>query len=416
MAYIIPILAAVLPMAALVLLVVNYNKVDSPLYHGIVLAIVFAGLGFGLYNISPYSDLTNYMDQLMLTQGHTLQESLKLFSRGHMKDTPLAIVWFWLVGNTGNAQWYPASIAAVEFGIMGYLTADYAKASAFNRKQYAILLVLFIVAIPLFHAVTSVRSTPALAIGVLGFYLDFVKGKRNPLVYLLYVVAILIHSLGFILIPLRIICQIGVKRPGIAVALAAALLPLVYVLAGVLDPLFSKLGFSVIQKVQTYVSGGESEYAQHVTQSLYLQVKKWVSILFALVALYLQLQAVRETDDKTDRLQTRLGLLGCSLCATIVIFGVMITTPSYARFLYTATPIAVLMVSRRMLSGPTKLSLFDGNGKIRIPLNVQNVMILLFLALLAAGFALTLYDLPHRIDIGGLLWHVAFGFCGAFFV
>ena len=407
MVFLLALMAIVAPVLALSLLVISFQKINSPIAFAVVIGLAMAGISFGLHNTSIYSDLTTYMGQAMLTQGLSIDESLNLFSRGHMSDTPIAIFWFWLVGQTGNAQWYPASIAFVEYAIIGFIFTDYAKDAQYTRRQYGIIILLLIITLPLYNSVSSVRSTPALAIGILGFYLDFCKHIRNPFVYLLYAIAILIHSIGFILLPLRLICQLGIRCPRLAVVLTIVLLPSVYFFASVLDPIFSQFGFSVIDKVQSYVAGSDSEYALHVADSNFLQVKKWVSIILAAVSIVLQLRALTEKNDKSDLLHKRLCLIGCALAAVIVSFGIIISMPSYARFLYTAVPVSALVITRGRLD--------DKLGKqTQSADSLHAAFYVLFLLLVAAEFALVLYELPRRIAVGDLAWYVAFGFFGSF--
>lgn len=403
------IVATALPIVALVLLVLRYGKAGSPVVFGLVIGIAMSGIAFGLYNISEYSDLTKYMDQAMLTQGLSIGESLNLFSRGHMKDTPLAIIWFWAIGLTGNAQWYPASIAFVEYSIIGYILTDYAKEAGYDRKQYALVLALMILTVPLFNSVTSVRSTPALAIAFLGFYLDFCKHIRNPLVYLLYVIPIFIHALAVILIPVRILCQLGVKRPALAVATTVLLLPAAYIFADALNPIFLRMGSSIMHKVLTYVSNSDSEYAQHVLGSTFLQTRKWVSILLSLFALHFLLRELREADGNGSPLHKALCLGACMLNALIISFGLVVVVPSYTRLVYITHPISALIITKR-------LPFFDASTSFRWGRNSECVLMVLYILLIFAHFALTLYELPRRVAVAGLAWHVLFGFFGALFV
>ncbi|ACV22263.1 hypothetical protein Shel_12350 [Slackia heliotrinireducens DSM 20476] len=362
-----------------------------------------SGIAFGLYSTSIYSDLTTYTNQAMQTSGLSLGQSFDLFSRTHINDTPLAIVWFWLIGQSGNAQLYPASIAFVEYSIIGYIFTDYSTTRGYSRRQYALLLVLLIVSLPLYNSVASVRSTPAMAIGLLGLYLVFVKEVKNPLVFSLFIVSILIHSVGFIFIPLVFLCQIGKNRPMIAVLLAIALLPVVFFSAYTLEPIFSYFGFSVVNKVQAYVGGSESEYALHVLSSDYLQVKKWTSIAWASVALVLQCHIAARFCKNDERFE-HLVIIGIMLCANVVSFGILITVPSYARFLYTAVPISILVVTGAILNTSITND-FERGG-------FWGLVTVLFFVLSLAVIVVALYDVPRRIAIGLLMNHVLLGFFG----
>jgi len=405
MALLIAALALLFPLFGFIALVLNFSKSTNPVTYGLLIGVCMSGIAFGLINTSEYSDLARFMDQAMLTQGLSPQQSLDLFSRSHISDTPLAIMWFWLVGQTGIAQLYPASIAFVEYAIIGYIFTDYAVSARFKRGQYLFLLGVLAVTLPLFDSVGSVRSTPALALAILAIYLEYCKSIKHPLVYTLYIIPIFIHSIGFIAIPLRLLCVLGGSRATLAIVCSALMLPAAYALSSVLDPVFSSWGFSVMSRVQTYVAGGESEYAQHVAEGTFFQIKKYLAIALGLVSAFIMLRVKGRYGTHSDDVNARLSLIGGLLCGLIASFAVVVVVPSYARFLYTALPICALcVVGARMKYGKWQLPGAEAG--------IYVISQVLFWVLIVAMFALSMFELTRRISMSGLLAHVLLGYFG----
>lgn len=399
-----PIVVCCAPPIGLILIMLAYGHVRHPLSLAIIFGLMMGGLGFGLYNTSEYSDLTRFMEQAMLTQGLTIRESESLFVNSHISDSPLAVLWFWTIGQSGNAQLYPASIAFLEYTCLAYMVTDYAMSVKVPRRQYAILLLFLIISTPLFDSVNSVRSTPALALGTLAMYLECYKRRHYLIAVLFYCCAPLIHSVGFIVLPIRLLCEVAKRSWRIAVASAFLLLPGAFAVSGILNPLFVKLGFNVMSKLQTYVGGdaSTSDYAAHVASTKFLIVRKWITFALMATSAYMAWQAQKSESSREGRAINELGSLTAAISMS---FALIVAVPSYARFAYVAVPFTGISYLNSLAIPRSK-----DKGVVR---NSHTVSKLIYQCLFAAYTALMCVNMYRRVDIAAFSAHILFGFLGA---
>ena len=403
-----PIAAICSPLFAFLLAIQLYSSKRPALPTALAIGLAMAALGFGLYSTNQYNDLATYSAMTLTTQGLSLRQSIDLFSSSHMSDTPLGIAWFWLVGRTGNPQVYPATIAFVEYSILAYILTDAAAEAKVSRHEYAVLLLFLLVATPIFDSVNSVRSTPSMAVGALAIYLEHYKKRCLPIAVLCYCLSPLIHSAGFIVFPMRIMCSVARRSIPLAITGGILLLPVAYLLADIADPILSSFGLSVASKVRTYVGGGSSAYTDHVVRQTFYHVRKWVTFALMAIACFEVSKWLRKRDaDEPDGMRG-IAEIGLAYAAITMGFVLFVTAPTYARFTYVAVPFLGIATIHGMMSHGFR-------GNIR---SVPGFGLHEFLCVVAfIGFvALSLVNMARRVDLMAFVCHLVFGFFGALFI
>ena len=91
----------------------------------------------------------------------------------------------------------------IVYGVAFYITCDVAEEYNAQSTIPAVIAIQGCM-LPFFSIISNVRNVTAFSLIVLAVYLDTVKKKRNPVVLILYILPVFIHSSAIILVLLRI--------------------------------------------------------------------------------------------------------------------------------------------------------------------------------------------------------------------
>lgn len=194
---------------------------------------------------------------------------------------------YYLVSLTSNNQLLP-------FGVMLVATACNLNVVTGLCNKYGVNLtkglVLYFCLMPFPVADLGVRTVLSFALVSLAMFRDLEEGKRGPITWVLYVLALSIHVAGLALILIRLIglfwqhsANFRLSVPLKNILLVAGMLMVVVGLfkLGVLDVFMTKSS--------TYFSGGNTSYLEYLDNSLYMKLIRFFYLVvfgYALVMLW----------------------------------------------------------------------------------------------------------------------------------
>lgn len=208
-------------------------------------------------------------------------------------------IWAWIVGQSGALHLLPMVSVMTIYGVAFYITADLAQ--KFHGERYIpFIITLQLCMIPFLGVTSNVRNVWAFSLVILAVYLDLIKGKRNLLVLLLYILPGFIHGSAFLLLILRFLCKLGTKVfvPMLAGAVIfPSILDFLYDLSGIFSALGTVGTFINLSILKLYLyvhDTDQSEWAQAVSNSLLQQVNRLVMVSFAVISSLLILYWVKK--------------------------------------------------------------------------------------------------------------------------
>ena len=171
----------------------------------LIFAITAASFGYGLTPIGE-TDLTRYFKMLSNFEGMSFLDILKK-DKTHLYTRDLL---FYFVYKTGDVHLLPFITGFNIYGICGYILYDQTKRSKhrFTAEEFLILVTITFSIITPYSLIGNVRCVQAYIIISLGVYRELVEKKRDILSYILYVIAIGLHSSAFLLVAVRFLYRI----------------------------------------------------------------------------------------------------------------------------------------------------------------------------------------------------------------
>lgn len=260
-------------------------------------------LGIIAYSCNPFAedDLVRYFYRAQEYAGLPLSRVFYDATGINQYDvlTFVYSIWSWIVGQIGAVHLLPMVSVMTVYSIAFYITAD--MAHKMHGERYIPFIILFqLCLIPLHAVLANVRNVWAFSLIILAVYLDLVKGKRNPIILLLYVLPGFIHSSAFLLLILRLICKMG-SKVYVPMFIGSLAFPQILDILYDYSSLFSALGTMGlfinlnILKLYWYIhDNGDSEWAQQVSNSFYQKINRAVMISFAVIVCILILLWIKK--------------------------------------------------------------------------------------------------------------------------
>lgn len=240
---------------------------------------------------------------------------------------------FWLAGRLNVVHILPMMTGCIVYGIALYITCDVAEEyEAYTSIPKVIAVQICI--LPFVSIISNIRNITAFSLIILAVYLDIVKKKRNPLVLLLYVFPIFIHTSSIILILFRIGISFSVKSKIVFLTIVCALPVFI-------DTLYANInllqhGGSIGAIITTLCRKGywylhdqnDTAWARQVASSRYQQINRVVMIILAItIVLIICFGIFQYVKKMYENFLTYIFLL-----AIMTISCSWFTTPHYWRF------------------------------------------------------------------------------------
>lgn len=135
---------------------------------------------------------------------------LGCFDAGHYGGLFVWDMWCWVIEKIGDPYLLQSSAAFMGYAIIGYICIDYSTRQGERCNNWVVPFLFAVCAIPVFPLVAGIRSTIAVLICALAFYLYNMKGCPMLVAALLDVMAVMIHQVA--LFPLVLLAIIPLAR------------------------------------------------------------------------------------------------------------------------------------------------------------------------------------------------------------
>lgn len=194
----------------LVYILINRTKTKDIKYVLITYWIIIGIMAF-CYKPMKSSDLSRLIP---IMNGYSNMEFSKLLNYINEKhlSTPLEPIYYYIIGKLGNESWLPCITALIVYGLLFNIVYDYFKKNKITKKNLALALLLFM-SRGLFHIIIgNIRTGISVSIVAWCVYQEKMNGKKMVKHLPLYFIAALMHTIGQILLIIRLILNITEKN------------------------------------------------------------------------------------------------------------------------------------------------------------------------------------------------------------
>ena len=198
-------LAFVSPAVFLAFLLGLKENNERPVFKALALGLC-AGIAFYGMRCDETTDIYRHI-ALLSAYDTTF---LGCFDAGHYGGLFVWDMWCWVIEKIGDPYLLQSSAAFVGYAIIGYICIDYSTCQSERQAGWVVPFLFAVCAIPVFPLVAGIRSTIAVLICALAFYLYNMKGCPILVAVLLDVMAVMIHQVA--LFPLALLAIIPLAR------------------------------------------------------------------------------------------------------------------------------------------------------------------------------------------------------------
>lgn len=254
-----------------------------------------ASIAMIAYSWIPLStpDITRYFYMLERCASMTLNEINVFFDDGLFVKNYI----FWLISRTGNVHLLPAISTGTVYGIASYITCSYCESE--DKDQYIPIIMLFqFLSLPFFSITSNIRNVWCFALITLAAYRELYQKKNNAVTLCLYILPCFIHSGGWILIGIRLVCMIAKRFRFIAIIVAFGVASIIKYLYSIISYLPNKAVTNMVKVAHNYLFEKDSAYALSVASNIGDRLSRYAAMILAvLVVIYIFLK-IKEQDNK----------------------------------------------------------------------------------------------------------------------
>lgn len=145
----------------------------------------------------------------------------------------------YIVRLLGDLHWMSAISCIVSFGILLSIIVDYVISIEGNSKQLFLAVILTFMGLQVSYVMLGIRNAMAVSFCVLGLYLLFYKKRGGILPYILFFMAVTMHAMVLIVLPIVLISKIENQKWIRIIALFA--MPIIFLLANIFSSV--RIGF-----------------------------------------------------------------------------------------------------------------------------------------------------------------------------
>ncbi|MDO4841097.1 MAG: EpsG family protein [Phoenicibacter congonensis] len=330
---------------------------------------------------------------------------LGCFDAGHYGGLYVWDIWCWIIEKTGDPYLLQCSAAFVGYSIIAYICIDYSCRYERGQAGWVAPFLFAVCAVPVFPLVAGIRSTMAVLICALSFYLHSQKEMPLVIAALLDVCAIMIHQVA--IFPLIFLLVLPLARKGATKAIVTCFVTFLFIAAIgqlILPYLPSDNGVlsflrKALESLLRYDAG--NSWTEANRNSLNGIANRISTISLILVVVTLSMKYLKK--DEGNKALFGLGLYTCLI--SVASMALIIVLPvNGERFLPTAFALGAPFIS--------DLSSANKKHGDRAPFVAASVVAILSLAALA----LHVYSLVYGLeDPSGLVLTCLFGAIGATF-
>lgn len=405
---VITIFGMMFPFLGLLIIIVHYGYSRKYLFCALSFAFIISIISYNFINLSPLSDLYRYGLHALRLSDMSWSDSLRYEQDidANIKDLPLSIFFLWSVGHIGDMHLIPSITAFFQYFVIAFILFDYIKEVKLKIISLFIFTIIVFSTVYYYGALNAIRSTIALSFGLLVLYLDVAKKVNKFVVYPLYLLPFLMHSIGLLPLVFRIIFPITKKYPKSVFVLSLASIAILYAIS----PLVSGISvLSFLEKVTTYIED-ESEWSYVASTGTKWVLLKVLNIFFMIdsVALLFGFKSYFETNQSfSSVVQTeKEEILWCTSIAgfgLMLAVALMVSVPSYLRFSYIIYPISTMYILKYYL-------IYKRDSVLREQMGGAFLLgIILLLLLLVVLNYFYFHELSSHVDMNALITRLIFG-------
>lgn len=138
---------------------------------------------------------------------------LGCFDAGHYGGLFVWDIWCWAIEKLGDPYLLQSSAAFVGYAIIGYICIDFTARQSKRQVGWVAPFLFAVCAIPVFPLVAGIRSTIAVLICALSFYLYNMRGYPILVAVSLDAMAVMIHQVALFPLILLAVIPFARKRP-----------------------------------------------------------------------------------------------------------------------------------------------------------------------------------------------------------
>lgn len=330
------------PLLAIPATIYDYIRRRRPFLCSAILAAAMAYVAY-YYQSRYVGDLERYMNLLVLYRGIPLSECFDRFYTGlYALD-----VFFWLCARFADGRMLVVCTAFILYFNTFYVSLDYLGEHENMDTFHIIGVIVFIFTLlPYYSYLSSIRSSLALSFGTVAIYREFIKRKKGLAGYLLYVLPVLFHLAGTIVILLRFALLIKGKKRYYIWAVGGLLLALsgsgLFNSARYIGVIFSELSDKMVE-YSAYGTMMNSAWFTAVRSSVVTYLQKGLcTIVLGMVIWNAKDNATQDENDSRIKSMSQIGT-----CLSLIILGmIFFPTTIYLRFFAGLFPLILLSAYR----------------------------------------------------------------------
>ncbi len=369
-------------------------RTKRPVVCAIALGAAFGAIAVSL-DVESQGDLYRYIATASEYSGRPLDYVVL----GRYSDSPVASLFFWITANTVGADSLPFVVGFIVFTSASYIIFDYCARNDFAFRSICIAILAALFSISLFGSVSAVRSSLAMSLGVLALYRDASRGKLNLLTVALYLLPCFIHTVGALVICVRLLSLLFGRKPALAGILSVFALPAVLSVAGLISSNVPLLA-GAMDTLTYYDSWTETGWAAEVLSSSFQQMLRFTNSILLLILIITCRSILIQSRIRADRMAkvfTSSVLIGICMTLGIAIF---IASDVYLRTAYFFEPLGIMLaIDSHAKSGAHEPGKVLGKTLTRYAL----------VALSSALFLLYLFQMASSCSVSSILCALLFG-------
>lgn len=365
---------------------------QSPFLTAVAIGMLF-GILASCIDTVVQSDLDRYASLIDSFRGLTLLEAANM--GGSYSGQIVYTLIFWLLANLRLGFLLNFIVGFVAYSVPTYILFDYCLREKTDRWHALIILCSYIVLVPFFNMISYVRSTLAFSIVLLAAYLDLYRGKKSPIIYILYISAPLLHYSTLPIVALSFVAKAHIRSSILYLfgALIITIVPIVVAIQPVISLVFGGIpGLSIIasaaNRLALYVRSTGDVWAIASQNSSLISGYRFLYMGMSLLGLFMYGRL-----DGKEKIAPfyRLIFLWCLLTVSV---GLFITFDVFFRY---AMPLAVLVL---LIKGEQLKGYFG--------LIVNSAFAIM---IIASGFVQIAY-LAGMVDVTYFAYHFLLGVSG----
>ena len=261
------------PLLSIPISIYNFLKQRSPFLCSVMLSTAMAYVAY-FYQSRYVGDLERYMSLLALYKGIPLHACFdRVYSGLYALD-----IFFWICAKFTDERMLVVFTAFILYFCTFYVSLDYLNQFECIGDFHIVgVIILIFTLLPYYSFLSSIRSSLALSFGSLALYIEYVKGKKNLTAWALYILPILFHLAGSLVIFLRFALLIQGRKRYLIWATGGLILALMgtglFNSVSYLNGVFTDLSDKIVE-YSAYGSMKDSEWFISVRRSIITYLQK----------------------------------------------------------------------------------------------------------------------------------------------